>query len=343
MTNDSSEPNESPASLQQLIAELDRELAENPTSVFAHVQRGNAYVQLQEYQRAISDYTRALELDPHYTNAYRQRGQAYAALGYHRWAAADFSRAEELDLQKQHLVLPAQPVAHPLPRPTAPTTAAAPSGRRVYRARHRLLWALFCSFVFLCTLFGALFFLAGLLGAVQGTVPLWEAMLFLPVGLFMLVLVPVTGFWISDVWKARLIVAPEGITCYGNGYRLYTPWWNIRNSGSMQLGVRQVSGLWLERPAVAGLSLAEGLRQQRPALELSGWLRLEYKALPLLRTLAPLGGRLPRSVDEDMRRYASMISSMIPISLYVQQRQQGEMTRLIAQYAPQAFGLPGRL
>jgi hypothetical protein len=124
MTTNASTPDGTAANLQQMIAELDREIAENPTNALAHDQRGNAYFQLKEYQRAVSDYTRTLELDPQFTVAYLHRGQAYAALGYHQWAAADFSRAEELDWQKQQLVLSPQPVAYRPPETHAPIKAA---------------------------------------------------------------------------------------------------------------------------------------------------------------------------------------------------------------------------
>jgi hypothetical protein len=136
MITDSSEPKGSATDLQRMIVELDRQIAQDPTSALAHEQRGNAYFQLKEYQRAVSDYTRALELDPQYTPAYVHRGQAYAALGYHQWAAADFSRAEELDWQKQQLVLPPQPVASGPPKTPASTRAAILSWRH---ACHRWL------------------------------------------------------------------------------------------------------------------------------------------------------------------------------------------------------------
>jgi hypothetical protein len=338
MTTDASEQNESEASLRRLIADLDRELALDPTNALAHDQRGNAYFQVQEYQRAITDYTRALELDPQCAAAYQHRGQAFAALGYHQWAAADFSQAEALDLQKQQLVLPQEPVAHRKPVATTPIPAA-PSGQRVYRLRYRLLLAVVLAVCFVLLLPTAPLFLVGaVVGTVQGTVPLWEGLLFLLFALILLAVLLLVGLSLRDIWQARLVIASEGITCDGNGYRVYTPWWNIRTSGSMQLGVRRVSGLLLGQPAVEGVSLAEGMRQQRPVLERSGWLRLEYKALPVLRALPLLSG-----LGEGMRPYARMMSSMIPISLFVRQWQGGEVARLIALYAPHVFGPPGTL
>ncbi len=94
-----------------------------------------------------------------------------------------------------------------------------------------------------------------------------------------------------------------------------------------------MSGLLLGQPVSAGMSLEEGMRQQLPALELSRWLRIEYKALPVLRALPLLG--LPAG---GMRPYADMMPNVIPISLYVRQWQQGEVAGLIAHYAPLAFG-----
>jgi hypothetical protein len=326
-SRDSDELNKSEDSLRRLVAELDREIAENPTNVVAYERRGNVYLQLQEYQRAISNYNRALELDSEYEAAYRHRGQAYAALGYYQWAAADFGRAETLDQHKKQLMLPPQPIAYP-------TRKAKTSERKVYHAHHRLLWVLFSSFVCFSTLFGGLFFLLTVpIGAALGTDSLWEDLFMLSFSLFLLMLVPVTACWTHDLWAARLIIAPEGIILYGNGYRVYNPWWNIRGHGSMLSGMQQISGLLLAQPAREDLSLAEGMRQQRPTLEHSRWSQLVYKTLP---ALAILVARSPSSVNASMRGYETMISNLIPVSFYVQNWQNSEVAQLIAQYAPQA-------
>jgi hypothetical protein len=43
----------------------------------------------------------------------------------------------------------------------------------IYHLRHRLLWVFFYSTCFACGLFGALFALGGVIGVVQGMIPLW--------------------------------------------------------------------------------------------------------------------------------------------------------------------------
>jgi hypothetical protein len=201
--------------------------------------------------------------------------------------------------------------------------------QKVYHLRYWLLFAIFicaCLLIFpVLTIYLALADPADFYGGLE--------VFFILLSLFLLALAAALVF---GLWKIRLVIAPEGITYYGMGFRVYTPWWNIRGIGRMQMGARLVNGLLLQYPAVAGVSLEEGVRRQHPVLETSGWLRLELKSLPVLRVLAPLGGLSRRSVDEalDMRRYGSIV----PISLFVRKWQHSEVAAIVSQYAPQVFG-----
>jgi tetratricopeptide (TPR) repeat protein len=77
------------------ILESGREMAANRVMVYNN--RGNAYQNKDEVDRAIADYSRAIALDPNYANAYNNRGLAYQKKGKVDRAIADFSRAIELD------------------------------------------------------------------------------------------------------------------------------------------------------------------------------------------------------------------------------------------------------
>ena len=58
--------------------------------------RGNAYRNNGEYDKAITDYTEAIRLDPKYATAYNNRGIAYRHRGDTQKAQADFAQAERL-------------------------------------------------------------------------------------------------------------------------------------------------------------------------------------------------------------------------------------------------------
>ena len=54
----------------------------NPSGTYfglstAYNNRGNAYYDLKDYQKAIADYTKAIELKPDYATAYYNRGSAH--------------------------------------------------------------------------------------------------------------------------------------------------------------------------------------------------------------------------------------------------------------------------
>lgn len=64
----------------------------------------------------------------------------------------------------------------------------------------------------------------------------------------------------------------DGITYYGAGYRIYSPWENIGMSSLASLNFR--SPVWvlsLGRPATK-IKLEEGMQQHQPALEVSRWM-----------------------------------------------------------------------
>lgn len=63
----------------------------------AYYNRGTAYIQLRQYQKAIDDFTRAIDLKPYdAVYAYDNRGAVYYSLGRFREAIADYSEAIRL-------------------------------------------------------------------------------------------------------------------------------------------------------------------------------------------------------------------------------------------------------
>ena len=67
-----------------------------PNDADAYINRGRAYHQLSQYDKAIADYTEAIRIDPDYADAYYNRGRAHRELGNLVKAKADFARAKEL-------------------------------------------------------------------------------------------------------------------------------------------------------------------------------------------------------------------------------------------------------
>ena len=69
----------------------------------AYLNRGTAYAELGQKERAIEEYSRAIELDPKKTKAYLNRGVAYAELGQMERAIEEYSRAIELIRKRRRL------------------------------------------------------------------------------------------------------------------------------------------------------------------------------------------------------------------------------------------------
>jgi len=68
-----------------------------PEYAMAYYDRGNAYAELQDYERAIEEYGQAIELNPKYAPAYNNRGLAYYNLQDYERAIGDFGQAIKLN------------------------------------------------------------------------------------------------------------------------------------------------------------------------------------------------------------------------------------------------------
>ena len=69
----------------------------DPNNPLIPYNRGNAYFDRQQYERAIGDFSGAIELDGSFALAYFNRGLAQERLGDNAAAAADYRRAVALD------------------------------------------------------------------------------------------------------------------------------------------------------------------------------------------------------------------------------------------------------
>lgn len=67
-----------------------------PIDAFAYYNRGLAYADKGDYDKAISDYTKAVELDPKLAGAYNGRGNAFYDKGAFDNTIADYNSAIQL-------------------------------------------------------------------------------------------------------------------------------------------------------------------------------------------------------------------------------------------------------
>src|SRR5208337_3241401 len=65
----------------------------DPKFAFAYINRGTAYYNKQDYDRAFADYTRAIDLDSKLAAAYVGRGAVYYVRKDHDRAIEDYNRA----------------------------------------------------------------------------------------------------------------------------------------------------------------------------------------------------------------------------------------------------------
>ena len=87
-----------PAKIIPACTKLAEDANDTPRNrAIAYYDRGNAYKNLKDYDRALSDYSEALKLDPQYAHAYLNRGWVYAAKNDAARSIADSTRAIELD------------------------------------------------------------------------------------------------------------------------------------------------------------------------------------------------------------------------------------------------------
>jgi len=82
-----------------------RAIRAQQNTAIAYSNRGLAYHELKQYQRAVKDYNAAIKRDPGYAAAYNNRGNAYYELAQYQLALNDFNQSLKLKPQyaKAHL------------------------------------------------------------------------------------------------------------------------------------------------------------------------------------------------------------------------------------------------
>ena len=69
----------------------------DPYAAGTYSNRGAAYDDLKQYEKAIEDYNKAIELDTNLAHSYYNRGDTYINLQQYEQAIADFDKTIELD------------------------------------------------------------------------------------------------------------------------------------------------------------------------------------------------------------------------------------------------------
>jgi tetratricopeptide (TPR) repeat protein len=79
------------------IQDFDQVIKLNPNDTAAFNNRGVAYVDKHEYDRAIQDFDQAIKLNPNYALAFNNRGVAYADKGQYDRTIQDYDQARQLN------------------------------------------------------------------------------------------------------------------------------------------------------------------------------------------------------------------------------------------------------
>ncbi len=82
----------------EIINDIDQTIKLSPRMAQAYYNKGNIYVNLQDYTSALSAYSKAIELKPDFGEAYYNRGYVYLKLGNKDAGVADLSKAGELGI-----------------------------------------------------------------------------------------------------------------------------------------------------------------------------------------------------------------------------------------------------
>lgn len=90
---------------EDILADINKTIELSPGMSFAYYNRGNLYVELQDYVSAIDSYTKAIELKNDLGEAYFNRGFTYLKLGNKPLAVNDLSKAGELGVLPAYSLL----------------------------------------------------------------------------------------------------------------------------------------------------------------------------------------------------------------------------------------------
>ena len=116
--------------------------------------------------------------------------------------------------------------------------------------------------------------------------------------------------------RIRLVTSPQGVILYGVGYKVYTPWDNIKKIGEDSYGgnnaigrfrqaSKRVEGFLFYRPALFGLTIEEGIQQHRAVIQGLALLAVQVSRFA---NMLPLSGFLDETtcqeLIDDAKKYA---------------------------------------
>jgi len=81
---------------QKAIQDYNKAISLNPNFIMAYNNRGNVYFEQKNYQMAIRDYNKSIAMKPNYKLAFLNRGLAYYKLKRNNLACTDFKKACQL-------------------------------------------------------------------------------------------------------------------------------------------------------------------------------------------------------------------------------------------------------
>jgi len=84
--------------VERAIEDYTQAIDLNPKFADAYIKRGLAYTKNGEFERAIADYTKAIELNPDYADAYYRRSKVWLHLGQPEKAKADMQTASKIGI-----------------------------------------------------------------------------------------------------------------------------------------------------------------------------------------------------------------------------------------------------
>ena len=88
-----------------VLGDLSDAIALDPQNAYLYYNRGNLYVQRNDYQHAIDDYTRAIELEADLAEAWFNRGLARLHVKKQAEGVADLSKAGELGIYQAYSII----------------------------------------------------------------------------------------------------------------------------------------------------------------------------------------------------------------------------------------------
>ena len=118
-----------------------------------------------------------------------------------------------------------------------------------------------------------------------------------------------------SILVSRLEVSSEGVECYIDGFRMYTPWNNIVSITQIRhplVPFHFTTVFVLRQPALLNVSLEEGKRQHLPVVENVWYLKL-FTATPMnFLWYMPLPRTLVSPVDLEQGEFSMYIRQYLP-------------------------------